>query len=108
LVLLSPAVALVSLAGGCRPSAPIRKNNRPDGAWLYATYCAQCHGTNARNDRGGANPQMRLSAFTEMPPDRWRRVVLRGRGAMPSFAGRLQPDEVDTIASTIKGILKYP
>ena len=100
--------ALTMLTWSCRPGLMRNDASASQGARLYGTYCVPCHGADARNDRGGANPEMRLADVTALPAKEWRRVVLQGRGAMPAFAGRLQPSEVDAIAAYIKGSLQSP
>ncbi len=74
----------------------------PAGSHLYATYCTQCHGADARNDRDGAEPQMRLTDAIALSAPEWHDIVLHGRKAMPAFAGRLQPADVDAIHLYVK------
>jgi mono/diheme cytochrome c family protein len=83
---------------GCRPdrntAAPA---GRDEGRRLYTAYCVQCHGSDARNDRQGAIPQMRLASANRLAEAQWREIVLRGRNEMPAFAGRLQPVQLDAL-----------
>jgi mono/diheme cytochrome c family protein len=49
----------------------------PDGASLYRTYCASCHGTSARGD--GA-----MAQYLRLPPADLTLIQRRNRGTFPS------------------------
>lgn len=69
--LLAPTLAaLQSTPGGTSPAEPTRL----DGAALFKTYCASCHGTSAKGDGPVA------SHLRRRPPD-LTRLAKRNRGA---------------------------
>jgi mono/diheme cytochrome c family protein len=92
---------LATTSVGCGPPRG-SSVSATSGESLYAAYCVQCHGADAANDRGGANPQMRLRRAVALSDKQWREIVLQGRNAMPAFAARLQPQQVDEIARYVR------
>jgi mono/diheme cytochrome c family protein len=92
---------------GCRPATtPIVSDGSTTGSRLYASYCTQCHGADARNDRDGTEPQMRLTDAIALTAPEWHSIVLHGRKAMPAFAGRLKPADIDAIHLYVKTQLR--
>jgi cytochrome c oxidase subunit II len=70
---------------------------QPDGAAIYAQQCAMCHGTSGEGTAGFpalAGSQVVLGDAREMV-----RVVLWGRGGMPSFAGQLSDAEIAAVTT---------
>ena len=85
-VLLVAACALVVAAG----NAASRAQTRPDGAQLYAKYCASCH------DQVGARIPAR-AALTTMSPARILRTL--DFGLMMSIAYPMRRDEREAVAA---------
>lgn len=63
------------------------------GQEVFAANCASCHGADGS---GGLGPQLSDGKVIEGFPDAADEVavVTNGRGAMPSFEGRLSPEEI--------------
>ena len=69
-----------------------------DGAALYASRCASCHGDDGT---GGFAPQLGEGRIVEVFPDEADQVevVTAGRGGMPAFGDRLSPEEIAAIVA---------
>ena len=75
--LLAIAVAvLLQVASNAEVAAGGRSTPSPDGAALYRTYCASCHGTSGQGD--GA-----MAQYLRLPPANLTRIPLRD-GAFPA------------------------
>jgi mono/diheme cytochrome c family protein len=63
------------------------------GAEIYAASCASCHGADGG---GGIGPQLAGGAAVKRFPDVADQIafVTAGSGAMPSFGGRLSPEQL--------------
>jgi len=63
------------------------------GQAIFEANCASCHGADGS---GGLGPQLSDGAVVDAFPDAAdeEAVVTDGRGAMPSFEGRLSPEEI--------------
>ncbi len=63
-----------------------------DGAALYETHCASCHGANGEGGSGGAvnDIDMTLTRVIEITTD--------GVPRMPAFAGVLTPEEIEAVS----------
>jgi cytochrome c551 len=69
-------------------------DNGVDGAAVFADNCAQCHGNDGG---GGVGPNLQDLDDADTVAG----VVTNGRGGMPSFEGRLDPDEIDAVADYV-------
>ena len=75
----------VSLAGA-QNNAPAAA---PDGAVLYQNYCAACHMSDGRGAEGaGRYPNLPGNPAVEVSPQLGVTRILKGMGAMPSFASQ--------------------
>lgn len=65
-----------------------------DGAEIYSTYCARCHGDGGE---GGIGPS--LAGVVDTYPDASVQavVVATGRNAMPSFRSTLSAEQIDAV-----------
>jgi mono/diheme cytochrome c family protein len=73
-------VVFVALAGAGAKAAPSRGPAAaapPDGAQLFRTYCASCHGTTAT----GGGP---AAVAMKVPPPDLTRIAARNSGVFPS------------------------
>jgi len=103
------AVAGTGAAGG-RPSGPPPLETGPDGAQLFRTYCASCHGPRATGDGPAAiamkkpPPDLTLIASRNhgvFPAERVRQIV-QGKG--PAAHGeRTMPVWGDVFARKVSG-----
>ena len=69
------------------------------GERLYNKYCATCHGDDLQNNSGIAFDLRRLKA-DEHP--RFVNSVLHGKNAMPSWDGKLSPDQIESLWAYIR------
>jgi len=78
-VMLATCLVLSTTAAAGRSGDPPRQPGAapPDGAQVFRTYCASCHGLSARGD-GPAAPAMRVA-----PPD-LTAIARRNHGMFPS------------------------
>jgi mono/diheme cytochrome c family protein len=65
-----------------------------DGAALFADNCASCHGNDGG---GGVGPNLQDLDDAGTVAD----TVTDGRGGMPSFEGRLEPEEIEAVADYV-------
>ena len=84
---------------GCRSTSPLNPREA-EGRRLYEVRCAHCHQYNdlelkkAPPDLHGVFRQASLPSGVSATDDEVRRVVLSGKGMMPSFAGRFTQDQM--------------
>jgi mono/diheme cytochrome c family protein len=77
--------------------AQIESPDSAVGAGLYAARCAACHGPSGE---GGTGPALALDRFVSA--DDVAAFVSAGvPGAMPGFATRLSPDEINAIVEYV-------
>ncbi len=68
-----------------------------DGAAVFTASCAGCHG---RDGQGGIGPQLAGEVVDRFPDiEDQIAVVTDGRGGMPSFDGRLSPEEIEAVVT---------
>jgi len=84
---------------GCR-SAPGLTAQEGEGKRLYVGWCAHCHEENDLNlkklppDLHGVYRHVALPSGATATDAEVRRVVLAGKGMMPSFAGRFSDEQM--------------
>jgi mono/diheme cytochrome c family protein len=99
------AIATCSLLFACTsPSA----QTPPSGASLIANpafqqNCAKCHGKNAEGRHFGG-PSLNSEKTTAVAADDLRGIITNGKGHMPKYAGKLTPEEIDTLVQQIKAV----
>jgi cytochrome c oxidase subunit II len=78
------------------PAARAASAGAVDGAAVYASNCAVCHG---QDGGGGVGPQLGDGAVAEAFPDVADQidVVANGRGRMPAFGGDLSAEEIAAV-----------
>ena len=76
-----------------------------DGAGVYATTCARCHGADGR----GKTAKGRQTGAVDLTSDDWEpntardtRIVTNGKGKMPAFKGTLKPEEIKAVVAYIR------
>jgi mono/diheme cytochrome c family protein len=75
-----------------------------DGAAIFGQRCAGCHGGDGS---GGIGPRLaggRVSVDFPEPQDQIA-VVSNGRGGMPAFGERLEPEEVAAVVEYTRTVL---
>ena len=81
---------------------------RQMGERLFVTYCAQCHGTDARGARGFPN-LTDADWLYGGEPEQIRQSILEGRqGVMPPFGQVLSADQVKDAANYVRALSGLP
>lgn len=92
------ALALL-VAGACAIPALAKDGSQPSGQQVFMSNgCFACHG---QTGTGGAGPSFRENRFLAIT-DYVIAQILLGRGIMPSFAGRLNDQQIAAVASYIR------
>lgn len=110
--LLLGMVALgAAVASGCH-SAPRLTAQQAEGKHLYMVRCAHCHQDNDLNlkkvppDLHGVFRQAKLPSGAPATDADVQRVVLAGKGLMPSFAGRFTDQQMAALLAYLHTGLK--
>lgn len=79
-----------------------RNDSARDGAELYRTYCARCHGQDGRGDRRsvGLNAKLDLTRSELGRSGSRQRIYQRiafGYGPMPAFSHKLEPKDIELL-----------
>jgi mono/diheme cytochrome c family protein len=72
---------------------------------VFRKDCAKCHGKNAEG-RHFAGPSLVSEKTAAASADELREIITNGRHRMPKFAGKLTPEEIDTLVQQIKAANK--
>ena len=72
---------------------------------VYLKNCAKCHGKTAEG-RHFAGPSLVSAKASAASADDLRNIITNGKGRMPKFAGKLTPDEIDTLVKQIQTLKK--
>jgi mono/diheme cytochrome c family protein len=94
------AAAFVILLFVNEPQKPaaLPKAGADVGEQIYATRCASCHGADGGGGFGPALADGMVVADFPDPADQ-EAVVANGRGAMPSFADSLTPEQIKAVVA---------
>ena len=100
-------IAATALFVGCAADAvdvPLGPDGEPDpelvvGRDVWSQSCSRCHGNDGG---GGSGPKLSDGKVTEAfsDPADMGRLILDGRGGMPSFSGKLSESEVEPSCGT--------
>jgi len=102
--LLAPtSFILFSLIAAYSQSAPTAATLTSNP--VFEKNCAKCHGKTAEG-RFMAGPSIISDKTTAASADDLRNIITNGKGRMPKFAGKLTPEEIDTLVQQIKAIKK--
>jgi cytochrome c6 len=92
------AAAVLSLAG---PALAV------DGAAIYASKCASCHGKDGKGTSVGLKMGAKdLAKEMDEPLKELVEDIEKGEKKMPAFKGKLTPEEIEAVAKYIKAGLK--
>jgi len=86
---VAAAVSLVVIAAGCGGGGEAQPTT---GKGIYVARCATCHGVGGQ---GGVGPELAGVVATKYPNiEDQIAIVTNGKGAMPSWRGKLTPKEI--------------
>ena len=68
---------------------------------VYQKNCAKCHGKTAEGRHFGG-PSLVSEKTTSASADDLRTIISNGKHHMPKYAGKLTPEEIDTLVQEIK------
>jgi mono/diheme cytochrome c family protein len=68
---------------------------------VYQNTCAKCHGKTAEG-RFMGGPSLVSTDARAMSADDLRNIITNGKHRMPKYAGKLKPEEIDTLVTQIK------
>ena len=71
----------------------------------YLKNCAKCHGKTAEGRHFGG-PSLISAKTAAASPDDLRNIIANGKGHMPKYAGKLTPEEIDTLVKQIQALKK--
>jgi mono/diheme cytochrome c family protein len=86
-------------SGGGPAAAPAAATAGGEGAQLFASHCANCHGADGRSGKAPS-----LAAAGKGDEAALRSVIMGGRGKMPSFQGRLSDQQMTSLIAHLKGL----
>jgi mono/diheme cytochrome c family protein len=89
------AILLVSI-GFAQSSGNVVTSNP-----VYEKNCAKCHGKTGEGRHFGG-PSLVSDDVRNMSADDLRNVITDGKHRMPKFAGKLTPEEIDSLVTQIK------
>lgn len=67
----------------------------------YLKDCAKCHGKTAEGRHFGG-PSLISAKTAATSADELRNLIAGGKGHMPKFAGKLSPEEIDSLVKQIQ------
>jgi mono/diheme cytochrome c family protein len=77
-----------------------------DGAALFATKCASCHGTDGMGTPVGKKMGSPELPATKLDAAGVEKVVTEGRGKMMAFGGKLTPEQIKAVSAHVKTLKK--
>ena len=72
---------------------------------IFQKDCAKCHGKTAEGRHFGG-PSLITDQVTSAPADDLRNIITNGKHHMPKYAGKLTPEEINTLVDQIKASTK--
>ena len=111
-LVVAGAVFAAGLAAGCTspgddPGLPVAV----DPAVIYAQMCARCHGIDGRGD-AQIRQQLPVRDFSDpvfqarASNDDVARVIMTGKGQMPSFGGMLSQPKIQSLSGYVRRLGK--
>jgi cytochrome c6 len=77
-----------------------------DGAALYASKCAMCHGKDGKGTPVGQKMGAKDLGEEKGKTKEIEKVVTNGKGKMSAFKGKLTDDEIKAVSGYVAGGLK--
>jgi len=90
LVLVVPSIAFAQATSSELTANPI-----------YQKQCAKCHG-NIGEGRQFGGPSLVSGKSTTHSDDELRNMIIKGKGRMPKYGGKLTPEDIDTLVRQMK------
>ncbi|MEC0267564.1 cytochrome c [Paenibacillus anseongense] len=90
----SPA-ASASPSVSASPSASTGTTTKVEASAVFKANCVSCHGVNLE---GAVGPNLQ-KVGSKLSKDQVASTVTNGKGAMPSFKGKLSDDEISSLAT---------
>jgi mono/diheme cytochrome c family protein len=87
--------ALTAVSAQTPPAATLTENP------VFQKDCAKCHGKTAEGHHF-AGPSLLSEKTTSSSADELRDIITNGKHHMPKFAGKLTPEEINTLVDQIK------
>ena len=99
---LAAALLVAGCGSGGTSSSATGKASPTVGAAVYVQDCAVCHGDAGQ---GGAGPRLAGVVKKQFPDIRTQILfVSQGSGAMPAFASRLSPAEIQAVVEYTRSL----
>lgn len=81
---------------------PAAASDLGNGAQVFSTNCVACHVGGGNVVNGAKTLQQHdLEKYAMATAEAIKQQVVNGKNAMPAFAGRLTPEEIDNVAAYI-------
>ncbi|HEU4520910.1 MAG TPA: cytochrome c [Thermoanaerobaculia bacterium] len=88
--------ALPALAGGA-----------PDGASIFKSKCAMCHGADGKKVNKAMNVQDLTSPAVQKKSDEeLQKITADGKGKMPAYKTKLSAEEIKAVVAHIRALAK--
>jgi len=106
-------VSVALFGGGCHGTVELTPQ-QAEGQHLYVVHCAHCH---EENDLGlkppppnihGAMQRRVLPSGAPTTDAELRRLLLAGRGKMPSFSGRFTDEQLSALTAYLRCSMPLP
>jgi cytochrome c6 len=90
---------------------PTTTRAQSDGASLYKSKCAVCHGANGDSSTTSIGKSMKIrdlrSADVQSQSDEQLSVITKGgKGKMPSYQGKLSEEQVNQLVAFMRSLAK--
>jgi mono/diheme cytochrome c family protein len=72
---------------------------------VFQKNCAKCHGKTAEGRHFGG-PSLVSGKVNAASSDDLRSIIANGKGHMPKYAGKLTPEEIDSLVQQIEALNK--
>lgn len=70
---------------------------------LYKKECAKCHGKTGEGRHFGG-PSLISEKTAAASVEDLRNIIANGKGRMPKYAGKLTPEEIDSLVQQIRAV----